>query len=451
MLRACRACLRSVAATFLTLSVFAACSDPDLRISSNTPSSESPNEPSEEEPPAAADGGLDAKPKPPKPPKDGGVVSDPDSSIPLPLDGDGCLILTPFSFEVSGNWETSLLLKANLDTPGGSLEVTVKGADLAAQAYTLGVAPEDPFASPSHARVIAYPSGTFGGNTYVATSGTLTLTSVTNPLTVEVAGQLTTLKLIETITVDGGWAPKPQGRCLSLAAASFDTRVAVGDPCTSAKTCGTKMCDPLTLTCKPPSCTTEGATAGGFYCKEQRSSWSDAKALYRACTVGATITGCSAGEECLGTSGGFTPGTSGYCVLRGTHGLDDACTDESGDVSTGCSAGLLCRKFVGLSYVCGTRCDFFGANGQCPASERCQSYYSNAVCSPKPAITDTAKLDAQCTQPIAFCGDDGFALRGTCTPESSFGPPTCRKICRTNADCPAGKTCTAVLGANVCK
>src|SRR5262249_28091638 len=158
--------------------------------------------------------------------------------------------------------------------------------------------------------------------------------------------------------------------------------------------------------------------------------------LYRTCTLGAPSTGCAADEECLGAYLDL-PDPPAYCVKRGTNGLDSPCTRS--DVLTGCAANLLCQKYVGFQYTCGTRCDPFGSTGQCPANERCQPYYANDVCAPKPQVTDSAALDAPCTQTIpAYCGDDGAALRGVCVTDSAAnpnGPRTCRKICRTKADC----------------
>ena len=372
------------------------------------------------------------------------------------VDAAGCFVLSPAQFVVDGFSPQRVALRASLGG-GTSLTVEIFGAATKA-AYPLGTAPDDAFAAPEHARVAAR-YGTGAGD-FLATAGSVTLTSIASPLSVEVAGELAGLRLEEVEVADGGWAKKPGGACLSLASAVFDTRAAVGTACTSARQCGTKVCDPLTLTCQPPPCTVEGPAPGGLVCKKQSGAWQGQMALYRACTLEAASSGCADDEECVGVPGAITSPLPATCMKRGTHALDAACTGtgpgDSGDVSTGCTAGLLCRKFVGLDYVCGKRCDFFGPSGQCPASERCQSQLANAVCAPKPPVSAAVGIGAACaTNMVAFCADDGAALRGFCDADSfaQNAPRTCRRICRTNADCAGAQTCTPSLegGLRVCK
>lgn len=383
-----------------------------------------------------------------------GPDSGPDPELPPGpiVDGDGCFVLSASSFAPSGSSEKSFELRGVLGGQGGLLRITLSPQELAAQTYTLGVAPNDPFAQPKHVRVDATAFGTAGGD-YRATAGTITLTSLASPATIELAGSASDLKLVEVAYLDGGVVKKPQGKCIAIASAVFDTRVAVGAPCADARDCGTKACDPLTLTCQPPACTTEGPTGNGFYCRSQSSGWHQPKTLYRGCSLAAATSGCADDEECLGASAA-TPSPLGYCLKRGVHGLDTPCTGtgpgDDTDVFTGCTAGLLCKKFVALEHRCGARCAFFGPPGQCPSAERCQSLYSNAVCAPKPSVVDNAGLDLPCTDTsAALCADDGSAMRGTCVPASlePDAPRTCRKICRTTADCTGGKTCQSPLGA----
>jgi hypothetical protein len=373
-----------------------------------------------------------------------------ESGTGLPIDANGCYVLSASSFTPYGH-DTGkyVAVRGELAGVGGSLVVHLRDPSLAAQTYALGVPPDDPFASPLHL-VYGEPHGTIYAS-YYATEGSLTITSVTTPFTVEIAGSVSGLKLVEVMQVDGGVAKRPQGRCLSIANATFDTRVPTGAPCTSAMQCGSKACEPTTLTCQPSACTTPGQVAGGFRCVTQQG-WSQPNALYRTCTLSAAPTGCAADEECIGAYSGV-PNPPAYCVKRGGGALDAPC--QSSDVLTACTAGLLCAKYVGMQYVCGTRCDPFGATATCPASERCQPYYANTVCAPKPPLTDNAAIDAPCAQSTpVYCADDGVAMRGACATDgpAPTGPRTCRKICRTNADCTGPKTCQMAIGlGNVCR
>jgi hypothetical protein len=426
------------------IGAIAACSSVPDFVPSSGPSDGGATQPTEE---PAEDAGVlrdaEAEPKPKRdaaPSPDAAPEEEQDASMP-PVDKDGCYVLSASSFGISSFQSGKFLeLRGELGNIAGSLSIDVHDVSLAAQAYTLGAGADDPFSpSPLHL-VYAEPYGQLHGY-YYATAGTLTFTSVASPFDVEVAGQLASLRLVEIEQVDGGVAPKPQGRCISVASASFDTRVAVGAPCTSAMQCGMKACDPQTLTCQPPACNTPGSSSGGFSCVQQQG-WGQPGALYRACSLGASPTGCASDEECIGANSGV-PNPPAHCVKRGTATLDVAC--DRTDVLTGCAAGLLCLKYVNFQYVCGTRCDPFGASGQCPSNERCQSHYANTVCAPKPQITDNAAIDAPCTQTIpSYCADDGEVLRGACVSDTPFNPNsprTCRKICRTAADCPTGKTC----------
>ncbi len=276
-----------------------------------------------------------------------------------------------------------------------------------------------------------------------ATSGTLELTDVASPLTVEMAGRASKIELHE-MTHDRA-ALVAGGRCFVLADFDIDTRVALGTPCAAATDCGhEKVCDPVTRTCAEPHCGSFSKCPGGSSCRQQVGFSSESLyACYPTCqpfTAGA----CGSGATCIRRA----PDWSGECVRTGTAGSGAACLATQNDTSTGCSIeGQVCG-----AGICQTTCDRFAPSPGCGAGMRCGV---SAWCT-LPIGVANVPIGGTCDPGVMMnypCGDDGQAYRGECVLDTFGGTRTCRKACRPGADdCPSGQLCgAALLGGYVCK
>jgi hypothetical protein len=275
---------------------------------------------------------------------------------------------------------------------------------------------------------------------FFQSTGTLELDDVTSPPTSESKGTLTDVTLREA-TIDSTNAVKfvSNGKCLHVAAASWDTRVAPGTPCVSASDCGdpkTEGCDPTSGQCMKLDCNgTSQTCSSGQTCLAQDPSASGGVCT-PTCAAGSS-TSCAAGTECVPID--FAE-ESWICEKQGSATEGQACS--GGDADTGCASGLLCVYDSGQD-VCRTICNLFTASPGCPAGQACEL---GGACTTEAA--DPSAIDAPCSasaDDTTPCGSDGSAYRGECVRES--GTLMCRGLCRLDqpSDCPAGKTCQLTL------
>ncbi|MBI5531893.1 MAG: hypothetical protein HY898_04205 [Deltaproteobacteria bacterium] len=287
-------------------------------------------------------------------------------------------------------------------------------------------------------------------------SGTMEVTSIKNPPTLESSGKLSQVKLVE-VTVDTSHqfhsTKKPGGECLVLDALSWDTVVVANQPCDEAVDCVdmlTKVCDPATRTCVDAQC---GLHAKGDCTSDQLCIYQEAGTMIGACFPSCTpLTGtCAANAECVIAS---HDGQAGVCKERGTGAADSQC--KSDDISTKCVAGSVCSydDAFGNTQYCRAQCDFWQDTVPCSVSgQRC---IPPGTCSAAPA--PSIALGALCgsSKVGTACGDDGAAYRGVCAGDPKDpGNATknyCAKWCRMQAspsDCAAGELCYATTAPSI--
>jgi hypothetical protein len=214
---------------------------------------------------------------------------------------------------------------------------------------------------------------------YVAVSGAVQVTSVLTPHQTE--GTLSNVRFNEaTEASDGSVVPVPNGSCLWLREASWNTKRAGG-------------CVPFTGTCP-----------GSEYCMPTNAI-----------------------------------GDDGTCVTTGTKALGEGCTLVSSPAwDSDCAAGLRCAEFTAdlgeTSYSCHEICDVRSASDGCPENTHCGGGYD--VCLPVPfllaspqngnEIDTVATVGEPCAQnPSAiYCGASG--LPGTCFTDMGATSAMCR-------------------------
>jgi hypothetical protein len=368
----------------------------------------------------------------------------------LPRDDAGCFLLAAQAFErvsvraviqarVPGADALAVIALAAL-SDGGSPRGTWDFSDdlVAGIGVPLAPMPVELVLEPASST----PSVFTQAGTLVARTGTLSLTTVTVPVSNELVGSLSAIRFAQTrlqvlpdgselrVEVDGGL-------CAKLAATSFDTRGGSGAPCQYATECGSPaqhQCDPLTQTCVPGSCVA-GEEDGGLICANQQSGGSG---WYERCDP-RVIGACSGNRQCRP----FTS-TLGQCLSSGIAPLGATCTVS--DVTDSCSAGTTCFESGGGARRCQRVCSPLAAEPGCESTERCRTF----LCSSSTAGTSPAMLSAPCAAPIAQeCGDDGKAYRGRCVfvPDGGTSPPpsplprSCERFCVSDTDCALTQQC----------
>lgn len=288
---------------------------------------------------------------------------------------------------------------------------------------------------------------------YVATAGSVALNAVTTPPSFELAGSLSQVRFTETSAppFGGDWKAVDGGLCAIVEYAPFDTRVALGTPCTRATDCGDtrlKSCNPQTGTCQPVPCSaTPNAYAlnGNQVCVAQTSVGTPrAYANYPRCQPSASA--CGAGKTCVALTEEVD---TGYCANVGTNAEGASCQNSATDLSTGCVVGLSCANVLGsFTETCVRMCDLYVASPGCTGGKRCSA---RSRCEVIPLmLADAAQVGEACGAgaEAKLCADDGAAYRGACSLDSLGGSTsTCRKLCRTVQSCAAGQSCVAVSGS----
>jgi hypothetical protein len=272
---------------------------------------------------------------------------------------------------------------------------------------------------------------------YFQTSGTMTLTAVTSPVTLESVGSISALVLQEIVIDEGYSVPVPGGRCLRIESAQWDTRVEVGSPCTLSAECGdewNKVCDPETATCVLAECgQLDPCTEPGMECLANLNEF--AGICVPHCAPRATPA-CPSGQECIPVT---WDDSDGYCMPSGPAQPGEPC--EMNDISSGCVEGSRCL-WDGMPSSCYKTCAFWSATPDCPSGLLCTHL---GVCT-EPGL-ETAQVGELCsgTELMPDCASDGVAERGVCVSDLLGPNQMCRAYCRPGAeDCPAGETCTPI-------
>jgi hypothetical protein len=232
---------------------------------------------------------------------------------------------------------------------------------------------------------------TGAAKSYMATSGTLTLTAGT-AATWEFAGRLDRVTLIEATfdPMTSESKPVAGGTCLQLGSAVFDTVKPVGSECRVAQDCGDlsqKVCDPTTKQCALSECIPgeRGSCSRNEVCVRQTSlslnvdSLETAGLCYRTCTpFGSGGTSCGAGEDCVIPLGDSTF-TTGICQDRGANADGAGCDPFLTQLDTGCVAGDICVPEA-RDYLCRQQCNVLASSPLCPPNQSCQ--YATHACQP---------------------------------------------------------------------
>lgn len=311
--------------------------------------------------------------------------------------------------------------------------------------FPLGEAPNDDLATCQHCVWVAVDWDEVSPLTtvFVATEGTITLTTVEDPLSVVFAGTTSEIVLREaTLDETGATTLVDGGRCLRAPAIAFDTSPTPGRACLSAEDCGNpllEICSPATRTCAPFECTDfQSCPDDRPVCMAQYGSLFDG-ACYASCDPNAG--GCGAGQICrqLGVDPSF-----GVCMFEGTGELGGSCPLE--DISTSCDAGMICED-----AVCTNLCGFFDADPGCQADHACTVL---GVCDPI-ADGDAALIGEQCATTAELaqgCAVDAGAFRGICFSYRFEDPMVCQETCFGDLGCEPEEFCALrfTSGLGVC-
>ena len=278
--------------------------------------------------------------------------------------------------------------------------------------------------------------GTFARE-YFQASGSMTLTEVTSPVTLESVGSLSDVVLRE-ITVDGGSSvPVPGGLCLRVEAAAWDTRVPLGSPCQFSADCGdewSKVCDPATATCVLAECgQLEECAEPGTRCLAILNDF--AGVCVPLCKPWGSPA-CPSGQQCLPVA---FDDSDGFCMPVGPSQVGETC--EMNDISSGCVAGSRCL-WDGAPASCYQACEFWSSTPDCPSGSLCN--YLGICDLPSP---ETAQVGEPCSGDdlMPDCASDGAGQRGVCISDWAVpnAPQVCRQYCRPSADdCGPGESCT---------
>ena len=300
-------------------------------------------------------------------------------------------------------------------------------------------------------------------------SGTISVDSVTSPLSSEIKATLTDMvwNTISCAPFDGGCVQSfVDGQaCPSLAFESVDTTVAIGKACNDVGDCGTdgKACDVASRSCVVSGCAMNLDCGAEMACVVQRAAHNNiddgitASACYRACTP-TTSGGCGANAKCVRNFSLLPTVGEWICLPQGSGAAGNACSPAAGTNSTGCTAGLACTPFFDPSgspfggRTCAQRCDPYADVPGCPLGQRCDG----STCGPpRTKRADAAALGLPCMQTsYGFaCADDGKAYRGVCAFENLADPMpklVCRARCELGTTCPSGACEVAGIGQTLC-
>lgn len=204
--------------------------------------------------------------------------------------------------------------------------------------------------------------------------------------------------------------------------------------CSDVTDCGDPanvVCDPATLTCQPPGCSTTIGCASDQVCVVQTTG-ATVGACYPSCVPD---TGCANGATCSPTD---LNGKSGACWPSGAGSDGQACSFTS--TNTDCVQGLLCGNDEG-QWVCRSVCNFW-SGPLCPSGQYC-----NLVGGCFAQLHDPTPIGGTCGSAANTpCGNDGFAWTGICASDQ-----VCRRVCRADepSDCLSPEFCNLAPGESV--
>lgn len=301
--------------------------------------------------------------------------------------------------------------------------------------FDLTTPPNDNLETCQHCAFIGRdnPDGTLEIKYYQA-QGSMSLTSVTDPLDPVFIGSVSVQVHEATANEVGHTTFVPNGKCRRVEALAFDT-TPIGGPCNTLNDCANELlevCDPDSQLCQAPECDFEnGGCTDDQSCVNQNPILLHG-ACYDNCNPNVAAS-CDPGYTCWQT--GPQPNI-GLCLRTGDGEVGEAC--EVADSSTSCSGDLVCSRD---SETCTTSCDLFdtGATG-CDPSTRCSLY---GRCEP-PSTGDPAQFGEACGEgayQASPCAVDSTGFQGYCFAYEPEDPLTCIEACLDDTDCAAAQYC----------
>ncbi|MBI4917251.1 MAG: DUF4215 domain-containing protein [Acidobacteria bacterium] len=315
--------------------------------------------------------------------------------------------------------------------------------------FELGVAPNDDLATCQHCvwLPVDWDGESPFGTIFVAVSGRLNLTRVTDPLELSFAGSIVDVELREATIDEAGRTHLVEGgRCLLAPDTSFDTEPTPGRACLSAEDCGNpllEVCSPSTYTCGEIECGEFfGCPAERPLCLSQYPSRALEGACYEMCDP-TSPGGCADGEVCLQIA---VDPRFGFCTRSGDGALGESCTVE--DTSSSCTPGHFCSWDT---LTCTRSCAFFAADPGCQSGAQCTVL---GECAPAPSGVDVP-FGAACGEEAALaqgCAPDGTAFRGMCFAFREDDPLICEEACLGELGCEPGEFCALrfTSGLGIC-
>lgn len=201
----------------------------------------------------------------------------------------------------------------------------------------------------------------------LASAGTLELTDLDID-TGEARGTLrdVTFRQLGEVALHSFRGDHPDGTCVHIAEAQFDTFAAPGAPCERQGDCANgklQVCDPATLTCALAQCTTESpACPDTDLCQIQQPLYGIG-ACHDSCAP-FTDGACDGGRDCVPID---YVGAQGVCRAPTAEppAPYEPCTP--GHATTGCGPGHVCTTDAVYWHnsLCYPQCDFFGADPGC--------------------------------------------------------------------------------------
>jgi cysteine-rich repeat protein len=387
--------------------------------------------------------------------RDGGAGGTADAGIEVDasLDPDGCQVLTlgrpdfqfnffgqltglsyPIEPGLGGSGRDALLVELYDSTTEG-LPPLVTGT------FDLSEPPDDNLGTCQHCVWVVVdevPDAPLGP-IYYQTEGTLTLTSVVDPLWDPVFAGGTSRVVMRQATVgdDGHSELVPGGDCVAIDRTSFDTTPTPGRACLSAEDCGNallEICAPGDNVCAPPQCGEfQGCPGADQICVTQYHELFEG-ACYTACDPGAASPPAACGDDQRCVQLGVDP-TLGLCKSEGDGAAGDACEIE--DNGTSCAGDAVCSA---ESATCTGTCDFFDTDSGCADGALCSLF---GVCEPEASGVPVG-LGATCgpgAELASACAADGEAFRGICFGYRPEDPLVCEAACLGELGCEAGEFC----------
>jgi cysteine-rich repeat protein len=328
-----------------------------------------------------------------------------------------------------------VLLMELYDESTGNVPKLVPGS------FELSTAPNNNLATCQHCVYIAQETKSAEGSVVTnarlfQTSGTMSLSKVSDPFDNMFAGTFIAELAEVTIDAQNNSTPIANGRCVRVEMKTFDTTPTT-KRCTTLAECPNEelqVCDPDSLKCIAPQCDIENGGCGGNQaCVPQIESRFQG-ACYDICNP-RQADSCGTGRVCKQT--GPLP-DKGLCLRTGPGLIGAACDVK--DASSSCIEGLVCSA---ESNTCTSACNFFArapATPGCPADQRCSLF---GRCEPT-SIADSAALGGACTadsELVTACAADSLVFQGYCFTYRDQDPLTCIEACLTDADCTPAQFC----------